>query len=80
MEERRIAPRRKVLKAGTIAFGQAAGFDCLIRNLSDKGACLEVESQIGIPDTFTLVVPNDAIMRVAHVQWRHAKRIGIVFD
>ncbi len=80
MEERRIAPRRKVLKAGTIAFGQAAGFDCLIRNLSDKGACLEVESQIGIPDTFTLVVPHDAIMRVAHVQWRHSKRIGVVFD
>jgi hypothetical protein len=80
MEERRIAPRRKVLKAGTIAFGRSSVIDCLIRNLSDKGASLEVESQIGIPETFTLVIPHDAIMRVAHVQWRSAKRIGIVFD
>lgn len=80
MDERRVAPRRKVLKAGTIAFGQAAGFDCLVRNLSDRGACLEVESPIGIPDTFTLVVPNDAIMRLARVQWRQSKRIGVLFE
>jgi len=79
-EERRITGRRKVLKAGTIAFGQAAGIDCRIRNISDKGACLEVESQFGIPETFTLVVPHDAIMRVAHIQWRSANRIGIAFD
>jgi hypothetical protein len=80
MEERRTSSRRRVLKAGTIAFGQAAGFDCLVRNLSDKGACLEVESPVGIPDTFTLVIPHDALMRVAHVQWRRAKRIGVVFE
>jgi hypothetical protein len=68
------------LKAGTIAFGQAAGIDCMVRNLSDKGACLEVESPVGIPDTFTLVIPHDALMRIAHVQWRNAKRIGVVFE
>jgi hypothetical protein len=80
MQERRSNPRRRVLKAGRIAFGRAGGFDCMIRNLSDKGACLEVESPVGIPDSFTLVVPHDAIMRHVHVQWRQAKRIGVVFD
>ena len=80
MQERRSNPRRRVLKAGTIAFGQAGGYDCMVRNLSDKGACLEVESPVGIPDSFTLVIPHDAIMRHAHVQWRQAKRIGVVFE
>ena len=80
MQERRDPPRRRVLKAGTIAFGRASGYDCMVRNLSDKGACLEVESPVGIPDEFTLVVPHDAILRRAHVQWRRAKRIGVVFE
>ena len=80
MEERRGIPRRRVLKSGTIAFGRAGGYDCTIRNLSDKGACLEVESPVGIPEIFTLVIPQDAIMRTAHVQWRQAKRIGVVFE
>jgi hypothetical protein len=52
----------------------------MVRSLSDKGACLEVESPVGIPDEFTLVVPHDAVMRRAHVQWRQAKRIGVVFE
>jgi hypothetical protein len=79
MQERRSDARRKVLQAGTIAFGRAGGFDCLVRNLSERGACLEVESQVGIPDNFTLVISHNAIMRAAQVQWRHGKRIGVVF-
>lgn len=80
MPERRGHPRHKVLQAGTIAIGRAAGFDCTVRNLSDKGACLEVESQVDIPDSFTLVIPHNAIMRRAQVQWRRGKRIGVVFE
>lgn len=80
MQERRSNLRRRVLKAGRIAFGRAGGFDCTVRSLSDKGACLEVESPVGIPDSFTLLVPHDAIMRPARVKWRQAKRIGVVFE
>ncbi len=79
MQERRIHPRHKTLQSGTIAVGRTGGFDCLVRNLSEKGACLEVESQVGIPDSFTLVIPHNAIMRQAKVQWRRARRIGVVF-
>ncbi len=79
MDERRTNVRRRVLKAGTIAFGQAAGIDCTVRNVSETGACLEVVSPIGIPDQFTLVVPHDAVMRQVQVKWRRANRIGVVF-
>ena len=80
MEQLRSAPRHRVLKAGTISFGHAAGLDCLVRNVSDHGACLEVESPVGIPDAFTLVIRADDLRRPCHVAWRAARRIGVRFD
>ena len=41
MDEHRIAPRHRVLKAGSIIFGGGA-IDCTVRNLSETGAALEV--------------------------------------
>jgi hypothetical protein len=41
--EKRVAPRHRVLKAAKIEFGGSV-IDCSIRNISDTGAALEVES------------------------------------
>jgi hypothetical protein len=71
--------RRNVMKAGTILFG-GSGIDCLVRNISDGGANLEVESQIGIPNSFDLVIDPEHGNQHCHVVWRKARRIGIVFD
>ena len=53
--ELRKETRRRVLKGAQIAFkGRGAVIDCMVRDLSDGGACLKVASPIGIPDTFEL--------------------------
>jgi len=41
MDETRRAPRRRVLKAGSITVGGGA-IDCVVRNLSATGAALQV--------------------------------------
>jgi hypothetical protein len=79
MEERRTDPRHRTLKAGTISFARAAGIDCVVRNLSATGANLEVESPLGIPDEFTLVIKMDQTTHFCEVTWRYAKRIGVRF-
>ena len=79
MEERRKVPRHRTLKAGSISFNRAAGIDCRIRNISPAGACLEVASQIGIPDDFVLVVESDHLHQPCHVIWRTATRMGVEF-
>jgi hypothetical protein len=79
MNERRVTPRQRTLKAGTISFNRAAGIDCTVRNLSDIGASLEVENPLGIPDNFTLVISKDDLKRPCHIVWRSAKRIGVRF-
>jgi PilZ domain len=79
MTEHRISVRQRVLKAGTIEFGGGA-IDCTIRNISSTGAALNVNSPIGIPDRFILVLPADELHMPCHVVWRKPKRIGIAFD
>jgi PilZ domain len=79
MVETRIAPRHRVMKAGTIEFGSSA-IDCMVRNLSITGAALEVSNQIGIPAKFTLVVPGDGLNLACNVVWRSECRIGVAFD
>ncbi len=78
-QERRKAARHRVLKGARIIFkGHGAAIDCTVRNLSDRGACLKVESPIGIPDTFDLVLDN-APVRSCRVTWRKATQIGVAF-
>jgi hypothetical protein len=50
-----------------------------VRNLSPIGACLEVESQVGIPNDFTLVIDIDHVKQSCHVIWRKATRLGVTF-
>jgi hypothetical protein len=79
MVEQRTAPRKHVLKAGTIEFGGGA-VNCMARNLSVSGAALDVSSPDGIPEHFTLVFPADGLRLPCHVVWRNEKRIGVAFD
>jgi hypothetical protein len=79
MENKRNTNRRRILKAGSIAFNGSA-IDCVVRNISDTGAALEVENQVGIPPTFDLVIAADHFTQRCRVVWRKEKRIGVVFS
>jgi hypothetical protein len=60
--EKRGTQRQPILKAGTISF-DGSEIDCLVRNMSGEGANLEVESQIGIPNSFDLVIDSSPVSR-----------------
>ena len=74
MDERRSIARQRTFKGGTIKFGPAT-IDCVVRTLSSIGANLSVESPIGIPERFYLVVSRDQ-----RVVWRTGKRVGVRFE
>lgn len=77
--EKRSARRYKVLKGGTIAFG-GNGVECTVRNLSSRGAALEVADPIGLPPSFVLVIEADQFIRRCRPVWRSDKRMGVAFD
>jgi len=78
--EQRKATRTRVLRGGVISFHHlGAVFECTVRNLSDAGACLMVESPVGIPNEFDLVLDREKRPRRCHVAWRSANKIGVEF-
>jgi hypothetical protein len=79
MTEQRKSPRYRVFKKATIAFNRAGGIDCMVRNISDGGACLDVASPLGIPSDFDLLFTSDHAVRPCHVVWRTERRIGVAF-
>ncbi len=79
MDEKRSKPRRRTYKAGTIVFNRAGGISTTVRNLSELGAMLEVESVLDIPDEFDLAITAEQFNRRCRVIWRQPKRLGVRF-
>lgn len=78
MDDRRCVARSRTFKSGTISVGSAS-VDCLIRNLSKTGACLEIKGTTAIPDAFKLIIKPDNLFRTCKVMWRDGHRIGVSF-
>jgi hypothetical protein len=74
----RRAQRRRVLDTGLIRFGDIS-ISCAIHNASNGGLALDVGSQVGIPDQFTLFVVAKKKIYSCNVVWRKGGRIGVVF-
>ncbi|HJZ22247.1 MAG TPA: PilZ domain-containing protein, partial [Bradyrhizobium sp.] len=66
--EKRAVPRQRVLKGATIAFG-GAGIPCTVRNLSSKGAGLDVSTTITVPSSFTLMIQTNQFIRRCRSIW-----------
>ena len=79
MVEKRVTHRNRVFKTGTIEFGDGA-IDCTVRNLSNTGAALDVNSPAGIPDKFALMLPTSGLHFACRVIWRGQNRIGVKFN
>ena len=71
--------RRKTLKGARIVFNAGRStINTTVRNLSSKGAKLEVSSVVGIPDTFDLMLEGNS-RQPCRVVWRTLKELGVEF-
>jgi hypothetical protein len=78
--ERRVEPRLRTLKAGKIVFNNHFSvFDCVVRNMTKHGACLEIAGSLGVPATFELTLA-DGNKYVCNLRWRYGNRIGVEFS
>jgi hypothetical protein len=78
--ERRQHQRREMLTWGKVIFNRPLTvIDCLVRDLSDSGACLEMSQPVQVPDVFELIIKPSSKRRHCGVVWRTEKRIGVEF-
>jgi len=77
--EQRLSPRRNVTIEAQVVFGAGQKrVDCIIRNISDGGAKLEVARVSVLPNTFDLVIGDKAI-QPCRVAWRALREVGVEF-
>jgi hypothetical protein len=81
MDDKRASARQRTLKSGKIVFASGSfTIDCIIRNLSELGARLQVPRAVAIPDHFSLVEVETGRTRQAHALWRRGGLMGVRFD
>jgi hypothetical protein len=78
--DRRGESRRRVFKGGRLLFNQGYGaLECVVRNLSQRGARLSMGETTGVPPSFVLQIAGEEGTRPARVRWRTTGEVGIVF-
>jgi PilZ domain len=81
MQERRRGARARTLRAGKILINNKRSvIDCMVRNVSARGACLLLPSVIGVPQMFDLIIDGEAASRPCKMIWHAQNRIGIEFS
>jgi len=75
---RRKWPRTKTFKGAQITWSGGGPIPCLVRNLSEGGACLEVHNPIP-HDKFDLMFDANQARYSCSVMWRQPPKMGVKF-
>lgn len=79
IEERRLEPRKDLLKMGKVLVDGSAPMLCLTLNVSTAGAKIDVEAPDALPDRFVLIASDFDAPRPCRVLWRIGRRMGVRF-
>jgi hypothetical protein len=79
--ENRASHRRTTYSGGEIILGASKEkIGCIVRDLSAKGARLEVRLKAApVPDRFQLNIPN-VLKQTCKVVWRKGRELGVSFS
>ena len=80
MLDRRQSPRDKVLYGGVAEINERGStMDCVVRNISEGGACVEFDQAAKLPEEMNLTIPRKGRSFLAKMIWRQANRVGLAF-
>jgi len=79
-EDRRQSQRRRTIKGASLILPRSGStFSCVLRNLSEGGAMVELPSTLGVPFEVILETADSQVKRRARVVWRTETRMGLAF-
>jgi hypothetical protein len=79
MQERRKTTRTRVLKGAKFLLGKSSVRDCVVRNLTNAGAGVEVANTLDLPDDLNLTFDGNRTSRQCHLIWRKLNKTGVEF-
>jgi hypothetical protein len=79
MQERRKITRKRVLKGAQFLLGKTSSRDCVVRNLTDAGAGVDVSNTIDLPEAADLTLDGGRSSRRCRLVWRKISKTGVEF-
>jgi two-component system cell cycle response regulator len=79
MQERRKLARTRVLKRAKFYLGKSTVIDCVVRDLTNVGAGVEVPNTIDLPETVDLTFDGGRSIRRGRSVWRKLNKTGVEF-
>ena len=79
--DKRKARRHRLRRNAWVVLEAGQRLECVITNISDRGAHISIADSDALPDSFVLLLAeNGATRRRCRVIWRKPREIGIKFD
>jgi len=79
--DKRKARRHRLRRDAWVMLDAGQRCECVITNISDRGAHISIAGSDALPDSFVLLLAeNGATRRRCRVIWRKPREIGIKFD
>jgi hypothetical protein len=80
MQDRRERVRDKVFLGGVAEVDERGStMDCVVRNISEDGACVEFPASTKLPARMNLTIGRKGRSFLAEMIWRQANRVGLAF-
>jgi len=79
VHERRNTMRSRVLKGAKIIFGTSSVIDCVVRNVTNTGARVQIANTVDLPEGLGLTFDGGYSIRPCKVIWRTVTETGIQF-
>ena len=79
MQERRKSARSRVLKDAKLVVGNSSVIDCVVRNVTNAGARVQIANTIELPEAFGLTFDGGYTVRPCRIAWRTLTETGLEF-
>jgi hypothetical protein len=79
MQDRRQNVRDKVFFGGVAKINETSTMDCVVRNFSESGACVEFDASAKLPAKMDLTIARKGRSYLATMIWRQANLVGLAF-
>ena len=79
MAERRKSTRSRVLKSAKLVVARSSIIDCVVRNLTNKGARIQIANSVDLPKDFEMTFDGGYSIRQCRLIWRTVTETGVEF-
>jgi hypothetical protein len=77
--ERRKSARSRVLKSAKLVIDRSSIIDCVVRNLTNKGARIQIANSVELPRDFEMTFDGGYSVRQCRLVWRTVTETGVEF-